>query len=119
MNMNSDADRTMLAVGLIGFGLLLTPLGRIVGGFWPGILFVFAAAVIARDVAEGARWHQSAGLWLVALGVIFLFGFSLPFLLILAGLALLFGYSYRPKAFHWVHHEDEFFHEQPENDKFV
>ena len=120
MDMNSDGDRTGLAVGLIGLGVLFTPLGSLVGGFWPGILFVFAAAIIARDVAEGDRWNQSPGLFLVGLGVIFLLHFSFALLLILAGLVLLFGYSFRPKGFGWHHHDDgEFFNDHREHDEFV
>lgn len=100
MYAKSYADRVSGAVFLIGLGLLFTPLGGLVGGFWPGILFVLGASSLARGMAEGLPWYNvSGGLWLIGLGLVFLSGFSLPLLLILVGLTMLFGYSFKPDAF--------------------
>jgi hypothetical protein len=100
MYSKSYADRVSGAVFLIGLGLLFTPLGGIVGGIWPGILFVIGASSIARGMSEGLPWYNvSGGLWMIGLGLVFLLGFSLPLLLILIGLTMLFGYTFKPDAF--------------------
>ena len=58
MYSKSYADRVSGAVFLIGLGLLFTPVANIVGGFFPGILFVIGATTIARGVAEGQPWYE-------------------------------------------------------------
>jgi hypothetical protein len=86
------ADQAAGGVFLIGLGLLFAG----VMSFWPGILFVIGAANIARGMAEGRAWYNvSGGLGLIALGVIFLLGFNWPLLLILIGLSMLSGYSFK------------------------
>jgi len=91
------ADRVAGGVFLIGLAVLFTPLASIVGGWWPGILFVLGASAIARGVAEGQSWYSvSGGIWLIGLGIVFLVGFSLPLLLILLGVTMITGYSLRP-----------------------
>src|SRR3954451_11349928 len=100
MYSKSYADRIAGAVFLIGFGLLLTPLGAIVGGVWPGLLFVLGAASLAQGMQRGLPWYNvTGGLWLIGLGLVFLWGFSLPLLLILLGMTMLFGYSFRSRHF--------------------
>ena len=100
MYAKSYADRVSGAVFLIGLGLLFTSVGNVVGGFFPGILFVIGASVLARGMAEGQPWSNvSGGLWMFGLGVVFLWGFSLPLLLIIIGLTMLFGYSFKPDMF--------------------
>ena len=121
MYSKSYADRVSGAVFLIGLGLMFTPLANIVGGFWPGILFVLGASAIARGVAEGQPWYNvSGGLWLIGLGIVFLIGFSLPLLLILIGLTMLFGYSFKPDAFggRKAKHDDVY-DEKPKNDDTI
>jgi len=114
------ADRVSGAVFLIGLGILFTPLSNIIGGFWPGILFVIGASALARGMAEGQAWYNvSGGLWMIGLGLVFLFGFSLPLLLILIGLTMLFGYSFKPDAFGHKGKNDELIDEKPKHDSFV
>src|SRR5262249_47416312 len=94
-------------VFLIGLGLLFAN----VLPFWPGILFVIGAASIARGMAEGQAWYSvSGGLWIIGVGLLFLLHFSWPMLLILVGVAMLFGYRTRD---HWRHEEhfDKWKHE--------
>jgi hypothetical protein len=82
------ADQIAGGVFFIGLGLLFTD----VIDFWPGILFVLGAASLARGMAEGRAWYTvSGGLWLIGLGMVFLFGFSWPLLLILIGASMLVG----------------------------
>lgn len=123
MDMKTNADRVSGAVFLIGLGLLFTPLSSIVGGFFPGILFVIGASAIAKGVAEGQEWHAvSGGLGMIGLGLFFLLGFNIGLLLILLGLAALFGYSYKPEWFgREPRHEDddEFISEKRKHDEFV
>lgn len=121
MYSKSYADRVSGAVFLIGLGLLFTPLGGIVGGFFPGILFVIGASAIARGMAEGLPWYNvSGGLGMIGLGLVFLVGFSLPLLLILLGLAMLFGYTIKPDMFgsRKAKHDD-FFDEKRKHDDLV
>ncbi len=94
MYSKSYEDRVSGAVFLIGLGLLFTPIGGIVGGFFPGILFVIGASAFARGLAEGQEWYNvSGGVVMVGIGLFFLLGFNLPLLLILLGIATLFGYT--------------------------
>ncbi len=110
------ADRVSGAVFLIGLGLLFTSAGNIVGGFFPGILFVIGASALARGIAEGQAWYNvSGGLWMLGLGLVFLVGFSLPLLLILVGLTMLFGYSFTPNASR-KSKLDDFYDEKPKHD---
>jgi hypothetical protein len=102
------ADQIAGGVFLIGLGLLFTD----VIDFWPGILFVIGAANIARGMAEGRPWYNvSGGLWMIGLGVVFLFNFSWPMILILIGLSMLFGYSIKERHNHYG--DDE----KPKNDQ--
>ena len=120
MYSKSSADRTAGAVFLIGIGLLLTPLGAIVGGFWPGILFVLGATTFAKGLQEGLPWYNvTGGLWLIGLGLVFLWGFSLPLLLILVGATMLFGYTFRSANFGAKIKRDEFFDDKPKHDELV
>ncbi len=131
MYSKSYADRVSGAAFLIGLGVLFTPLGNLVGGFWPGILFVIGASSLARGMAEGLPWYNvSGGLWMIGLGLVFLWGFSLPILLILVGLTMLVGYSFKPNAFGGRKTKDdefytekakhdEFYDEKPKHDSFV
>ena len=121
MYSKSNADRVAAAVFLIGLGLLFSPLAGIVGGFWPGILFVIGAAVIARGIAEEQSWvGASSGLALMGLGIIFLIGFNLPLLLIVIGLILLFRHSFNAPMFGshqgWSNNG---YDEKPKHDGFV
>ncbi|MCB9449974.1 MAG: hypothetical protein H6672_00955 [Anaerolineaceae bacterium] len=83
-------DQISGGVFLIGLALLFMN----VLPWWPGIMFVIGASVIARGVAEGQPWYTvSGGMWMIGLGIIFWVGFSLPMLLILIGVTMLFGYN--------------------------
>jgi hypothetical protein len=119
MYSKSYADRVAGAVFLIGLGLLFTPLSGIVGGFFPGILFVIGASTIARGVAEGQPWYEvSGGLFMIGLGAFFLLGFNLPLLLIILGLMMLFGYSFHSSE-RKSKHDDDFAADKPKHDQFV
>ncbi len=107
MYSKSYEDRVSGAVFLIGLGLLFTPIGGIVGGFFPGILFVIGASAFARGLAEGQEWYNvSGGMAMVGIGLFFLLGFNLPLLLILLGLATLFGYTSHSSDKHSHRHDD-------------
>lgn len=100
----SRSDQIGGAVFLIGLGVLF--LGNIVS-FWPGILYVIGASAIARGVAEGQAWYNvSGGLWMIGLGLVFQFGFSLPLLLILVGVGMLFGYNIKGEWWDQRHGDD-------------
>jgi hypothetical protein len=95
------ADQIAGGVFLVGLGLLFTD----VIDFWPGILFVIGAANIARGMAQGRAWYNvSGGLGIIAIGLIFLFNFSWPLLLILIGIFMLFGHNVKT---HWNQDEEE------------
>lgn len=84
------ADQVAGGVFLIGLGLLFTN----VLPFWPGILFVIGASTIAREASQGHEWRRwGGGLGIIAVGVLFLFGFSWPLLLIAIGVGMLFTYK--------------------------
>ncbi len=87
------ADQIASGVFLIGLAILFTT----DIGFWPGILFVIGASSLARGMAEGREWYSVQGaLWMIGLGLFFAVGFSLPLLLIVIGLSMLFGWRFRP-----------------------
>lgn len=118
MDSKSYADRVAGATFLIGLGLLFTPFGGIVGGFFPGILFVIGASALVKGLTAGEDWNvTSGGLWMIGLGLVFLIGFSLPLLLILGGVALLFGYSCNSN--HAGKYKNDFATEKPKNDQYV
>lgn len=120
MYSKSNADRVAGGVFLIGLALLFTSVGSIVGGFFPGILFVIGASAIARGVAEGQQWYNvSGGLWMIGIGLVFLLGFNLPLLLILIGLTMLFGWSFKPDMLHSCKRAYDEFIEKPKHDEFV
>jgi hypothetical protein len=121
MTTKSYAERVSWAVFLIGLGVLFTPLGNVIGGFFPGILFVAGAATLANGVAQGQTWYTvSGGMWLIGLGLVFLFGFSLPLLLLLIGLTMLFGSTFKPE---WFGRDkaknDDFFTDKRKHDEFI
>ena len=65
-------DQVSGGVFLIGIAVLF-----MTGYWWPGVLFVIGASAIARGMAEGKEWYNvPGGLWMIALGIIFAFGFS-------------------------------------------
>jgi hypothetical protein len=89
-----QSEQIANGVFLIGLAILFMPNGI---GFWPGILFVIGASGIARSLARGRTWFYDQGaLWMIGLGLMFWFGFSVPLLLILGGLAMIVGYTYLP-----------------------
>jgi hypothetical protein len=123
MYSKSYADRISGAVFLIGFGLLLTPFGGIVGGMWPGLLFVLGAVALVQGMQRGLPWYNVTGaLWMFGLWLVFLWGFSLPLLLILLGATMLFGYSFRSRHFgDKIKNDDDdaFIDEKRKHDEYV
>ena len=118
MYSESYADRVSGAVFLIGLGVLFTGILP----WWPGILFVIGAAGIARGMARGKEWYNAGGgLFMIALGVVFWFGFSLPLFLILMGVVMLTGFTFRGRPMFGNHgaRNDDFSDEKPKNDDFV
>jgi hypothetical protein len=89
------ADQISGAVWLIGLGVLL-----MTGYWWPGILFVIGAGMIAQAVDEGRGWYASQGaLWLIGLGLMFAFRAPIGALFIVLGISALLGALVRPSPF--------------------
>ena len=113
-----NKDRVSGAVFLIGLGVLFTPLGKLIGGFFPGILFVIGATAIAHSMAEGeGRDQMMGGLFMLGLGTFFLLGFNLPLLLIGLGIFVLLGYHQKLDGMHERHlnqHPRKHFHREQE-----
>ncbi|MCA9895564.1 MAG: hypothetical protein KC615_21415 [Anaerolineae bacterium] len=96
------ADQISGGVFMIGLALLF-----ITHWWWPGIMFVIGATIIARTMAEGKDWTTATpAFWVIGIGVVF----GLPGLiggidwatiwplgLIALGLFMLFGGNMRPK----------------------
>jgi hypothetical protein len=77
-------DQINGGIWLIGLGILLAT-----GYWWPGILFVLAAATIGRGLAEGQGWQALKGMfWVIGLGLWFALGTSLATLLIVLGVGV-------------------------------
>jgi hypothetical protein len=94
MNQMQRDDKLPGAVFLIGIGLLF-----LFNFWWPGILFVLGATSAAHGAVRGQREAIGGGIGFVAIGFLFWTGFNLvPFLLIAAGLSILFGSRwYKPQ----------------------
>lgn len=100
-----DEKATQVATGIffVGLGLLF-----LTGWWWPGIMFVMAACILARAVAVGERLQDARGAWwLIGIGVIFgmpglisdiagTFWQFFPVILVGMGLFMIFGGKYRP-----------------------
>ena len=100
-----DEKATQVATGIffVGLGLLF-----LTGWWWPGIMFVMAASILARAVAAGERLQDARGAWwLIGIGVIFgmpgligdiagTFWRVFPMILVGMGLFMIFGGKYRP-----------------------
>jgi hypothetical protein len=92
MDFNKNrSDQTFGGVMLIGLALLF-----LTGWWWPGIMFVIGAALLARGQVEGTPWNENtAALAVLGVGLVFWLGiFSwnwLPLLMIGVGAYLLFG----------------------------
>ncbi len=105
MDKEEKASQASTGVFFVGLGLLFFS-----GWWWPGIMFVIAASILARSRALGERWQSATGaLWLIAIGVIFgipgliadiagAFWQFFPLVLVGMGLFMLFGGKYRPKV---------------------
>ena len=90
-------------VFLIGLALLF-----FTSFWWPGIMFVIGASMLARTISEGKPLQSNTGaFWVIGIGAFFwlpgLLSFSigaiLPLILIGLGLFMLFGGEYRPDIF--------------------
>ncbi|MCY3979203.1 MAG: hypothetical protein OXG23_13980 [Chloroflexi bacterium] len=105
MQKNEKASQVGTGVFFVGLGLLF-----FTGWWWPGIMFVIAASMIAGTIAAGESWTSATGaLWLIGIGVVFgipgligdiagAFWQIFPLILIGMGLFMLFGGKYRPKV---------------------
>ena len=103
--MDEKASQVATGVFLIGLGLLF-----LTGWWWPGIMFVTAASILARAVAAGERLQDASGAWwLIGIGVIFgvpgligdiavSFWRIFPLIMVGMGLFMIFGGKYRPCA---------------------
>jgi hypothetical protein len=106
-----NAAQVSGGVFLIGLGLLF-----LTGWWWPGIMFVSAASIMARTMAEGKPLsHATGAFWLIGIGVLFgmpgligdianSFWKFFPLILIGLGLFMFFGGRYRPSV---DSHEDK------------
>jgi len=100
-NSSQNADQVSGGVFLIGLALLF-----LTGWWWPGVMFVVGASIIARTMAEGKPWQSATGaFWVIGIGILFgvpgLFaginwGMIWPIALIGIGLFMLFGGNLRP-----------------------
>ena len=96
------ADQISGGVFMIGLALLF-----ITHWWWPGIMFVIGATIIARTMAEGKDWTTATpAFWVIGIGVVFGlpgliggidWGTIWPLGLIALGLFMLFGGNMRPK----------------------
>ncbi|MDE2635062.1 MAG: hypothetical protein OXI30_01755 [Chloroflexota bacterium] len=105
MQKNEKASQVGTGVFFVGLGLLF-----FTGWWWPGIMFVIAASMLAGTIAAGESWTSATGaLWLIGIGVVFgipgligdiagAFWQIFPLILIGMGLFMLFGGKYRPKV---------------------
>ena len=105
MDKEEKASQAGTGVFFVGLGLLF-----FTGWWWPGIMFVIAASILAQTTAKGERWSSATGaLWLIAIGVIFgipglitdiagAFWLIFPLILVGMGLFMLFGGKYRPSV---------------------
>ncbi len=105
MQRNEKASQVGTGVFFVGLGLLF-----FTGWWWPGIMFVIAASMLAGTIAAGESWTAATGaLWLIGIGVVFgipgligdiagAFWQIFPLTLIGMGLFMLFGGKYRPKV---------------------
>ncbi|MYE27813.1 MAG: hypothetical protein F4X87_11505 [Chloroflexi bacterium] len=105
MQRNEKASQVGTGVFFVGLGLLF-----FTGWWWPGIMFVIAASMLAGTIAAGESWTSATGaLWLIGIGVVFgipgligdiagAFWQIFPLILIGMGLFMLFGGKYRPKV---------------------
>ena len=101
--MNEKGSHIGTGVFFVGLGLLF-----LTGWWWPGIMFVIAASILASAMAAGERLQDATGAWwMIGIGVVFgvpgLFGDIagtfrdlFPIILIGIGLFMLFGGKYRP-----------------------
>ncbi|GIL11423.1 MAG: hypothetical protein DWB42_15645 [Chloroflexi bacterium] len=87
------ADQVSGAIFLIGLGVI-----ALINYWWPGIMFVIGAALIARGMVMGQQWQNITGaLVVIGIGLIFALedvigGVNFwPLALIILGLVLLFG----------------------------
>lgn len=101
MNNRQNADQVSGGVFLIGLALLF-----LTGFWWPGIMFVIGASMIAKTIVQGRPLNHATGaFWVIGIGLVFWlpgalnisFGNLWPLLLIVLGLFMLFGGQYRPK----------------------
>ncbi len=78
-------DRLMVAGLLLGLAVL-----AYTRFWWPGVMFVVGAFVVARTAAMG-RWRATAtvGIWTIGIGVVALTKFWVPGVLVLAAATLL------------------------------
>ena len=105
MHKQEKASQVGTGVFFVGLGLLF-----FTGWWWPGIMFVIAASMIAGTMAAGESWTSATGaLWLIGIGVVFgipgligdiagAFWQIFPLILIGMGLFMLFGGKYRPSV---------------------
>ena len=113
------ADQISGGVFMIGLALLF-----ITHFWWPGIMFVIGATIIARTMAEGKDWTQATpAFWVIGIGVVFgvpgLFGginwgSIWPIALIAIGLFMLFGGNMRPKI---SRYDDDDAYDKRKNDE--
>lgn len=96
MHNKKRADQVSGGVFLIG----LTILFMLDGFWWPGIMFVIGASLIARTMAEGKPWQSAtSAFWIIGIGVVFWlpsilsinFGNLWPLMLLAIGLFMLLG----------------------------
>lgn len=105
MDKYENASQISGGVFLVGLGMLF-----LTGWWWPGIMFVIGASMLARTMAEGEPLSSATGaFWTIGIGVVFglpgliggiagTFWNIFPLILVGLGLFMLFGGRYRPRV---------------------
>lgn len=88
-------DNLSFGVLILGIGLMF-----ITNWWFPGMLFVVGAALIAQSIEEGRRWYSAQGaVFLFAIGAIFVIGFNIGAIFVLAGAGYIAYWLYNEYGF--------------------
>jgi hypothetical protein len=90
----SQDRATQVSGGVFFVGLALL---FYTGRWWPGILFVIAAASITQGLVRGRLWYTlQTEIWLIGIGIWAIFHFSFVLLLVVLGVSMIVNAFIRP-----------------------